>query len=172
MPHPFTIATLSGLALVGSGAGLLLGRAAIAEINPIYFAERETRFHADLGPQPYSPGAAPVVRAGTLSAAELDQALGRGCIGCRAVAAEYYPVHSSSEDGYRSGWAAIDEAPMPVAPVQAEPAPSEAEGMAAEAEHEAGLVAVHRYSSFEVEAPEPALAPGPQLASAELPGQE
>lgn len=175
MPHPLTVATLSGLALIGTSGGILLGRSAISEINPIYFTERESRFHTDLGPRPYSPIDAPVVRAGALSAAELDQALGTGCIGCRAVRAEYYPVHRSDESGYSSGWAAMDETPVAPVVLRVEPAPSEAElaeRAAADAAHQAAMVEVHRYSSFEVETPALAEMPATQLASAELPAQE
>lgn len=169
MPHPLTIPALSALALAGSGLGIYLGRSAVSEINPAYYASAaEGRFHADLGPSRYVAAEARLTPAAALSAAELDQGLGRGCIGCRSTPAEYYPVHASGDDGYRRDWARVAEAPVtPAALPAAVPTESELAAQAAEAaEHQAGLVAVHRYASFE-SAPAPEEAPVTQLAAAE-----
>jgi hypothetical protein len=175
--HPLTLPILSALALVGSGAGVFLGRSAIAEINPAYFSGPEPRFHADLSANPPSMDA-PVHRAGALSAAELDQALGSGCVGCRTYPQEYFPVHDTDESGYRTGWASMDEPSVAGPAVQLssdEPNQAElAERDAAQAEHAAALVRVHRYSGFAVATePQSAAAGGPEpeptpYASAEL----
>lgn len=177
MPHPLTLSALSALALVGSGLGVYLGRSAVAEIDPAYYTSTpERRWHADLSPGHSLSGGAPIVRAGALSPAELDQALGRGCVGCRTYPEEYLPIHASDEDGYRLGWAAVEEAPVGETAAQVQPTlPSEAdlaEQAAAEAERQAALVAVHNYSTFDVVAPAPEELQTTQLASADIPDQE
>lgn len=178
MPHPLTFAALSALALVGSGVGVYLGRSAVSEINPAYYASPPPgRWHADLSPGHSVPGGAQLVRAGSLSPAELDQALGRGCVGCQTDPQQYRPVHARDEDSYRGGWAFGEETPVVQVAEQIEPArPSEAdlaEQAVAEAERQAALVAVHRYSTFEVVAPAPVEAlQATQLASVDVPAQE
>lgn len=174
MRLPLTLTALSALALVGSGAGVLLGRSAVAEINPVYFSEAATRFHSDLSATPPSMDAPPALTASELSAAELGQALGTGCVRCRTASDLYYPVHDTDEDGYRTGWALVDSAPVAQQTVQdSEPAvEADAERARADAEHAAALARVHAYSSYAVAADsrlEVAAAPADpaQLASAE-----
>jgi hypothetical protein len=148
MPHPLTLPALSVLALVGTGTGIVLGRSAIAEINPAYYSDPEPRFHADLGP--HRPNMeAPVYRAGALTAAEMDQALGTGCVNCRLAPGSYYPVYRQAESGAATDYALVDSAPPPVAAVQVEPSPDPAQATA-ETEHAEALVRVHRYASYEV----------------------
>lgn len=190
MPHPLTLPTLSVLAVMGSGLGLYLGRAAVAEINPAYYSEAQDRFHADLTPY-QSVGGNVRYAAGELGPAELDQALGNGCVGCRTYPEEYYPVHDTSEESYRAGWASMDEAPVvAAAAVQVEqpragdqPSATElAEQAVEEAQHAEAIVRVHRYSSYQVSAEAPSEpeqpaaveqeAPATQFASAETRSQE
>lgn len=167
MRLPLTLTALSVLALVGSGAGVLLGRSAVAEINPVYFSEAATRFHSDLSATPPSMDAPPALTASELSAAELGQALGTGCVRCRTASDLYYPVHDTDEDAYQSGWALVDPAPVAQQTVQdSEPA------VEADAERAAALARVHAYSSYTVAAhPRLDVAAAPadpaQLASAE-----
>lgn len=101
MSHPLTLPTIGLLTLAGIGAGVHLGHSAIAEINPLYFSEPETRFHADLSANPPSDSAPP-----PLLAQARDPALGTGCIGCRTYPEEYFPVHEASLGRYSSGYAA------------------------------------------------------------------
>jgi hypothetical protein len=148
MPHPLTLPALSVLALVGTGTGIVLGRSAVSEINPAYYSDPEPRFHADLGP--HRPNMeAPVHRAGALTAAEMDQALGTGCVNCRLAPGSYYPVYRQAESGAATDYALVDSAPAPIAAVQVEASPDPAEA-AAETEHAEALVRVHRYASYEV----------------------
>ena len=106
MAHPLTLPTVGLLALAGIGAGIQLGHSAIAEIDPVYFSQPPTRFHADLSanrPLDTSPPA--------LLAQAKNPGLGAGCIGCRTFPEEYYPVHEASLDGYSSGFASNADAP-------------------------------------------------------------
>jgi hypothetical protein len=45
-----TLSVVGGLSIAGAALGVTLGRSAIGEINPAYFHEPETRFHAALAP--------------------------------------------------------------------------------------------------------------------------
>jgi hypothetical protein len=148
MPHPLTLPALSVLALVGTGAGVFLGRAAIAEINPAYYSGPEPRFHADLSPNPPNMDA-PVYRAGALTAAEMDQALGSGCVNCPRAAGAYYPVYRQAESGAATEMALVDSSPETIPAAQVRHVP-DAEQAAAEAEHAEALVRVHRYASYQV----------------------
>jgi hypothetical protein len=132
---------LAVLAAAGSVTGVYLGRSAIGEINPAYHDEPETRFHADLVPNRAS-FSAPVTRAGYLTPAERQQALGGSCVGCRTYPEEYYPVHDSSVDKYQPGYAEMVEVPAPQ-PAVYEPAPQEEE-------RAADFAAVERYASYPV----------------------
>lgn len=122
MAHPLTISTAGVLALLGVGAGVHLGRSAIAEINPIYYSEAPTRFHADLSPY-RSTGSAP-----SISLAQGgDAPIAGDCVGCRTYPEEYYPIHDASIDRYSSDYAlSSDVAPAPAAAEAAEePSPEE-----------------------------------------------
>jgi hypothetical protein len=101
MAHPLTLPTVGLLAVAGIGAGIHLGYSAIAEINPMYFSQPPTRFHADLSANRPLDSAPPALLPQTK-----DAALGTGCIGCRTFPEEYYPIHEASLDRYSSGFAA------------------------------------------------------------------
>ncbi len=115
-----TLAAFAVLAVAGTTGGVYLGRAAVAEINPLYFAEPETRFHADL--VPYRPTEAAGYRAGDLTQANLDQALGRGCVNCLTYPEQVVLVHRGQADKYVPGGAEI--AAVPIEPAAIEQAPS------------------------------------------------
>lgn len=51
MAHAMTYATVAAVSIVGAGLGVYMGRAAISEINPIYYQPLPaTRFFSDLSP--------------------------------------------------------------------------------------------------------------------------
>lgn len=51
MAHAMTYATVAAVSIVGAGVGVLMGRAAISEINPVYYqAPPSSRSFADLSP--------------------------------------------------------------------------------------------------------------------------
>ncbi|MDP8912328.1 MAG: hypothetical protein M3N39_01970 [Pseudomonadota bacterium] len=108
MAHPLTLPTAALLALAGIGAGIYLGHSAIAEINPMYFSQPATRFHADLSANRPFESAPPA-----LLPQARDPALGTGCIGCRTYPEEYYPIHEASLDRYSSGFASNADALQP-----------------------------------------------------------
>lgn len=88
MPQAVKVSALAALAAIGSAGGVYLGRAAVAEINPAYFSEAETRFHGDLVPY-RAETAYRSSQASELSTAEMSRALGTACIACRRLAADY-----------------------------------------------------------------------------------
>jgi hypothetical protein len=95
MAHSMMLPAVGAMLLAGVGAGVQLGHSAISEINPIYFEDPPTRFHADLSPYRPSQASPPVMTA------ETDPlAYGTGCIGCRTYPEEYYPVPDESVNGY------------------------------------------------------------------------
>ena len=108
MAHPLTLPTVGLLALAGIGAGIHLGHSAIAEINPMYYSQPATRFHADLSANRPIDSTPPA-----LLAQANDPALGTGCIGCRTFPEEYYPIHEASLDRYSSGLAANADVSSP-----------------------------------------------------------
>ncbi len=108
MAHPLTLPTVGLLALAGIGAGIQLGHSAIAEINPMYFSQPATRFHADLSAnRPLESAPPALLRQAT------DSAFGTGCIGCRTFPEEYYPVHEASLGRHSSGLASTAGAAAP-----------------------------------------------------------
>lgn len=142
MPSPMSALTLACLSLVGAGAGVFLGRDAVGEINPIYFTERETSWHADLAAN--QPPAWDTIPARAMSDAELGMGLGSGCVGCGEYPEEYYPRHDDSVD-YDS-WSSSTSAPdvMPASIGNFEPA------------NDPDRRAIEAYSTYPVSAPEEA----------------
>ena len=142
MPATTTLPIVAGLSILGAAAGVNLGRSAIADINPAYFTEPETRFHADLVPY-RSPDWAQVQAAEYRAAQQpvLVTGLGGGCIGCRDYPVEYYPRHDPAVDGYEDGYAASAPQPAQVVIVEtpaADPAREQ----------------VQRYASYQVSSDE------------------
>jgi hypothetical protein len=133
--------------------GVYLGRAAVSEINPIYYSTPEPRFHADL--VPYRASAAAGYRAGDLSQANLDQALGRGCVNCLTYPEEVILVHRGQADKYVPGGAEVAAEPAVAAAVEHQPSPE--------------FASVERYTAFPIAAePEPAELAGSDAAEAEV----
>jgi hypothetical protein len=80
MPHFNTLAVVAGLAVAGSVAGLTLGRATIAEINPVHYQDDGTPFDAELAPA-RSTGDWQQVQAQEYQAAA-QATSPAGCVGC------------------------------------------------------------------------------------------
>jgi hypothetical protein len=129
-----TLPAFAALALAGTGAGIYLGKAAISEINPIYYDEPEARFHGDL--VPYRPTEAAGYQAGDLTAANLEQALGTGCVGCRTYPEEVILVHRGRADKYAPGGADLSIEPISAVAVEQTPSPE--------------FAAVERYASYPI----------------------
>ncbi len=139
MSRSLTLPTVAILVLAGTGLGVHLGKASIAEINPAYFSEPPTRFHADLSPYQrhgYTGLSAPT---GTSMVA-----LGEDCVGCRTYPEEYYPIHDPAVDGFGASDLEVHD-PLSLAEQQSnqEPKPGDA-----------ALVLIERYASFPVSAEE------------------
>jgi hypothetical protein len=97
MAHPLTLPTVAMLALAGTGLGVYLGRAAVDEINPLYFSLPEaTRSYAALTPNRGDDFDA--LRPREVAATEYGAALGRGCVGCRTYPEEYFPRRDPAVD--------------------------------------------------------------------------
>lgn len=98
MGSPVTLSTMTALAIAGAGFGVYLGKSAIAEINPSYFAAPSSAsvFHSDLIADPSDVASAPVVSA----RADDFSGLGTGCGGCRTYPEEYIPVRDAAVDSF------------------------------------------------------------------------
>jgi hypothetical protein len=96
MARQFMLPTAAIMSLVGAAMGVYLGNGAIGEINPAHFKKEAfaSKFYADMVPNRSRDWAS--VQLAELSAAEMGQALGKGCVGCRTYPEEYYPVHEAS----------------------------------------------------------------------------
>ncbi len=155
MAHKLTLPTLSILVLVGAGAGVHLGRSAIAEIDPLYFSEPPSRFHADLVPYRSS-----VAHSSVLPLPEAVLELQPACYGCAAPAADPEPVYEAPQAAYENRYDAAAE-PVEIADLEAEPSQ-------AELQRQADLARVERYASYRVSEDE---AGGYGSAEAEPAGQ-
>jgi hypothetical protein len=86
VPSTLTLSVLAGLTVAGAAAGVTLGHSAIAEINPAYFREPETRFHSALAPNISQDW-------DQVQAHEYDAAAGATqCVGCASGPVPDYPV--------------------------------------------------------------------------------
>jgi hypothetical protein len=104
MAYPIALPAIAGLTVVGAACGIWLGKSAISEINPIYYSEPETRFHADLVPY-RSPDWAKV-QAAELQQAGLGEDYGRFCLGCIDYPEDPNPAPIREPDGTDDGWSA------------------------------------------------------------------
>ena len=136
MPHSMTLPLVAGLAVIGAATGVSLGRSAIAEINPAYFGDPETAFHADLSP--YRGPDWAQVQAAEYQQQASPEGLGTGCVGCTRMAAVYLPDPVGWSDGQEDGRAA-SAAYADAAPPPAEVAPRDPE-----------LERIERYASYRV----------------------
>ena len=144
-----TLPLLSGLALAGAAAGVLLGNSALGEINPNLFARAPDRFHADLAPQRLDWSAA---QASSLAPPTAVDGLGSGCFGCGGARAEYYAAPAIVT--YTDSWAA--EAERAAAPAE--------EAYVQESASDPERERVIRYSSYQVDASETPAEPQPAEA--------
>jgi hypothetical protein len=86
VPSTLTLSVVGGLSIAGAALGVTLGRSAIGEINPAYFHEPETRFHAALAPNLSQDW-------DQVQAREYDaSATAAQCIGCVNGPVPDYPV--------------------------------------------------------------------------------
>ena len=104
MGYPIALPAIAGLSIMGAVSGIWLGKSAVSEINPLYYQERETRFHADLNPY-QSPDWAKV-QTSELQQASAGEDYGRFCLGCSEYPQEVYFARSREADGLEDGWAA------------------------------------------------------------------
>lgn len=149
MPSPMTLPIVAGLSLIGGLGGIWLGHSAVDQINPFFFNQPETRFHADSTPY-RSPDWARV------QALEESRNAGSeivSCIGCRYWPQEYQPIRDSAfqvVDGGQDGWsasAAAIETPEPQRAAAAATA-------TATAEPDPDWQRLQAYSSYPVDARE------------------
>ncbi len=141
MSRSQTLPTMGVLVLAGAGLGIHLGKASIAEINPAYFSERPSRFHADLSPY-QSQGDDGLQASGGASMITL----GSGCVGCRTYPEEYHPINDPAVDNYPSS---DSDAQEPVSFAEQQPSQEPREGNQDNAR-------VELYASFPVSAEEAA----------------
>jgi hypothetical protein len=144
MAYSMTVPTIGVLALGGAALGMHLGEISVAEINPIYFQEPPTRFHADLAAYQSPTSGGYDARMDATAPIEL----GTGCVGCRTYPEEYYPVHDPAVDriGEEVG---TQRAPVVLASAET----------VAPAERDPALDRLQRYSQFAVAAEEPQAPP-------------
>ena len=143
MPHPPVLPALAAIAVLGVTAGVQLGRAAVEEIPPRYFAPPEgTRSFAALSPN-RSPDV--VEPTGAASSAYGDYGLGDGCVGCGTYPEEYRPIHDPAVDGYDDGYSASALTPAEAPELQYAVGEDEPESASAE-----GVDAIQLYAHFPV----------------------
>ena len=137
MAYRKTLPIVAGLSILGAGAGLLLGEAAVSEINPAYYSTPISRFHADQVPHRSPDWAQSQVSAPQ----EVPyDGLGAGCIGCGGAVDQVYAAPAVAT--YDSSWSADARRAAEVAVAPAEPAPDPA------------LERVARYASYPVSSEE------------------
>ena len=104
MAYPIALPAIAGLSIIGAVGGVWLGKSAISEINPAYYSQPETRFHADLVPY-RSPDWAQV-QAAELQQASQSEDYGRFCLGCIDYPEDPHPARIRQADGFEDGWSA------------------------------------------------------------------
>lgn len=157
MAHSMTLPTIGAFAIGGVALGMHLGNISIAEINPIYFQESPTRFHADLASY-QSPTSTGYNLRPAAAPADLS------CVGCRTYPEEYFPRRDAMIDEI------LEERPAQRAPVML--ASAEAAEPAAPIERDPALDRVQRYSQFAVVAEEPQPASAPAAEESAVQGDE
>lgn len=155
MPNPITLSSMAGIVIAGAGLGLYLGQSAISEIDPLYFSNPISTFHADLVASPADLDRAPRFEERLALATDL----GTVCVGCRPYEAEY-PEPDVPIDSYSNSYTSYRIVP-------AEIVMAEAEEFVAEAPSREDLEAVERYAYYRVSEEEPEEEPA--LAQAEVP---
>jgi hypothetical protein len=143
MARPLTLSILGGLSVLGIATGVALGHAAISEINPAYFSEAPSRFHADRVPNRSTDWAQ--VQVAEYQAPDGGAGLGTGCFGCSGQID--YVSASTPSANYTDAWLAEAER-------AAEPAEAEVIYEIPDPERER----VVRYASYQVASEDPATA--------------
>jgi len=149
MPNTLTLSALGALSIAGAALGWQLGHASVAEINPAYFREPETTFHAALAAN--APQGWDQVQRQEYSQSEVPIT---SCIGCVNGPLPDYPVaYVPGRDPYIetaavTRWPAQDrQAPRPQA------APEETNELAAadpEPAPDPARARIVRYGSYPV----------------------
>ncbi len=129
MSRSLTLPTMGVLVLAGAGLGVHLGNASVAEINPAYFSERPSRFHADLSPYQSQEQTGLHKSSGTAMVA-----FGSECVGCRTYPEEYHPIHDPAVDAYAGSGLDAQE-PLSFAEQQPAEEPTPREAAMARLEH-------------------------------------
>ncbi len=148
MPSPLTLPIVAGLSIIGGLGGIWLGHSAIDQVNPFFFSEPQTRFHADSVPY-RSPDWAQV------NAAEQAQAIEgeiTSCVGCLNWPQEYRPIRDAafrSMDYGQEVWPASISTAVPAASSNQAPEPAPRA-----AEPDPDWQRVQAYSSYPVDARE------------------
>jgi hypothetical protein len=97
-----TVPTIAALSVAGVALGVHFGHSAIAEINPAYYSEPESRYFSDLSPYRSPEWAQSEPREAVL---DFSEGLGPGCVKCPDYPEEYVPQHDPAVDVYfASSW--------------------------------------------------------------------
>jgi hypothetical protein len=108
MPYALTLPVVAAASIVGATAvGILLGRSAIAEINPVHFqTAEETQFFADLAPNRRADwGAVQAAEYRQQAAAPAPAPPAGGCVGCATWPAGAPQVRDPQADrALRQAW--------------------------------------------------------------------
>jgi hypothetical protein len=143
MPSTLTLSVIGTLSIAGAAVGVQLGHAAIGEINPAYFREPETPFHAALAanaPQDWDG----------VQAQEQAPVPITSCIGCVNGPPPEYPVdYVPGRDPYVDT-AAVTRWPAPERRAAAAPAVETAQVVYAEAAPDPARERIVRYGSYPV----------------------
>jgi hypothetical protein len=143
MPNTFALPIVGGLSILAAGGGVWLGKSSVAQINPVYFSEREARFHADLAP---NRGVAwDQVQTAEFQQAALATDYGTFCLGCIDYPEDVHPIGPRERDGIEDGWAA------------SAPEEQEIETETVETARQPEWERVERYASYPVTADKPAI---------------
>ena len=125
-----TVPTVAALTVAGVALGVHFGHAAIAEINPVYYSEPESRYFADLSPYRSPEWAQSEPRQAAL---DFSEGLGPGCVKCPAYPEEYVPQHDAAIDSRLNGsWQQTAYEPVQYAVYEVSDPAAEAERAAVE----------------------------------------
>jgi hypothetical protein len=113
--HAVTLAAAAAISLVGAGFGVHLGRATVAEIDPVYYSTPvSNRFFADLSALPYRAETSSGLQPADFWMNEFDAGGPRGCRDCpSAYAAPIYASASWSDEGEPLAYVYTEPEPEP-----------------------------------------------------------